>query len=284
MLDEGIDVPDAEVGINVAGTKTKLQLVQRMGRVLRKHGEQRPHFHHFISMPDENYVPGLDSKEYVQELNWVRELGEMIGVQPVIDDAGVDTDLLERAEQRGHELWAQDLLEDLEIETVQGNVQLEELLNALTFEATTELLTTLDLSGDHVHKDNWQTAMRNLREAETLSIEGLQRVWWLFPLYRERPTELVELLEATRDALKSDENEDTSQRSDSGRNKQEHSNAFTTPNAADSDSTDDSVDHSPDPQPDEPAQSPETDPDDAAEPAEEDSSIVGRIRDSLFGS
>ncbi|MDB2246371.1 DEAD/DEAH box helicase family protein [Halorubrum ezzemoulense] len=283
MLDEGIDVPDAEVGINVAGTKTKLQLVQRMGRVLRKHGEQRPHFHHFISMPDENYVPGLDSKEYVQELNWVRELGEMIGVQPIIDDAGVDTDLLERAEQRGHELWAQDLLEDLEIETVQGNVQLEELLNALTFEATTELLTTLDLSGDRVHKDNWQTAMRNLREAETLSIEGLQRVWWLFPLYRERPTELVELLEATRDALKPEENEDTSQRSDSGRNKQEHSNEFTTPNAADSDSTDDSVDHSPDPHPDEPAQAPETDPDDAAEPAEEDSSIVGRIRDSLFG-
>jgi len=60
MLDEGIDVPDAEVGINVAGTKTKLQLVQRMGRVLRKHGDQRPHFHHFIAMPDENYLAGLD--------------------------------------------------------------------------------------------------------------------------------------------------------------------------------------------------------------------------------
>lgn len=283
MLDEGIDVPDAEVGINVAGTKTKLQLVQRMGRVLRKHGEQRPHFHHFISMPDENYVPGLDSKEYVQELNWVRELGEMIGVQPVIDDAGVDTDLLARAEQRGHELWAQDLLEDLEIETVQGNVQLEELLNALTFEATTELLTTLDLSGDQVYKDNWQTAMRNLREAETLSIEGLQRVWWLFPLYRERPTELIELLEATRDALKPEENKDTSQRSDTGRDKQEHSNASTTTNAAESGSTEDTVDHSPDPQPDVLDQAPETEPDEAAEPTEEDSSIVGRIRDSLFG-
>lgn len=79
MLDEGIDVPDAEVGINVAGTKTKLQLVQRMGRVLRKHGDQRPHFHHFIAMPDENYIEGLDSKEYVQELNWVRELGRRLG-------------------------------------------------------------------------------------------------------------------------------------------------------------------------------------------------------------
>jgi superfamily II DNA or RNA helicase len=208
MLDEGIDVPDAEVGINVAGTKTKLQLVQRMGRVLRKHGEQRPHFHHFIAMPEEgDYVPGLDSKEYVQELNWVRELGEMIGVQPVIDDAGVDSELLERAEQRGHELWAQDLLEDLEVETVQGNVQLEELLNALTFEATTELLATLDLDGARLEQDNWQTAMDNLRESETLPVEGLQRVWWLFPLYRERPSELVELLEASREALQPDEDE-----------------------------------------------------------------------------
>lgn len=207
MLDEGIDVPDAEVGINVAGTKTRLQLVQRMGRVLRKHGDQRPHFHHFIAMPDENYVPGLDSKEYVQELNWVRELGELIGVQPVIDDAGVDSELLERAEQRGHELWAQDLLEELEVETVQGNVQLEELLNALTYEAADELLETLELEGDRVRQENWNAAMDRLREAETLPVEGLQRVWWLFPLYRERPGELVELLEATREVLEPDEAE-----------------------------------------------------------------------------
>jgi hypothetical protein len=131
----------------------------------------------------------------------------MIGVQPVIDDAGVDTELLERAEQRGHELWAQDLLEDLEVETVQGNVQLEELLNALTFEATTELLAILDLDGDRLEQDNWQTAMDHLRESETLPVEGLQRVWWLFPLYRERPGELVKLLEASREALEPDEDE-----------------------------------------------------------------------------
>jgi len=201
MLDEGIDVPDAEVGINVAGTKTKLQLVQRMGRVLRKHGDQRPHFHHFIAMPDENYIAGLDSKEYVQELNWVRELGETIGVQPIIEEAGVDAELLERAEQRGHELWARDLLEDLEVETVQGNVNLEQLLDELTIEATGILLDELWLEGDRVIQDDWETAMEALRDSEALSIEGLQRVWWLFPIYRERPTELDELLTASRKAL-----------------------------------------------------------------------------------
>lgn len=62
LLDEGIDVPDAEVGINVAGTKTKLQLVQRMGRVLHKHGDQRPHFHHYVAVPDDQFLDGLDSK------------------------------------------------------------------------------------------------------------------------------------------------------------------------------------------------------------------------------
>jgi hypothetical protein len=82
-------------------------------------------------------------------------------------------------------------------------------LNALTFEATTELLATLDLDGARLEQDNWQTAMDHLRESETLPVEGLQRVWWLFPLYRERPSELVELLEASREALQPDEDEAT---------------------------------------------------------------------------
>jgi len=109
-----------------------------MGRVLRKHGEQRPHFHHFISMPDENYVPGLDSKEYVQELNWVRELGEMIGVQPTSTTPALILTSSHEPNNVATNSGRKTCFEELEIETVQGNVQLEELLNALTFEATTE--------------------------------------------------------------------------------------------------------------------------------------------------
>ncbi|MDF9746295.1 homing endonuclease associated repeat-containing protein [Natrinema salsiterrestre] len=225
MLDEGIDVPDAEVGINVAGTKTKLQLVQRMGRVLRKHGDQRPHFHHFIAVPDENYIAGLDSKEYVQELNWVRELGETIGVQPVIEEAGVDADLLERAKQRGHELWARDLLDDLEIETVQGNVHLDQLLEELTAEAIEILLDELWLGGEYVAQDDWETAMDRLRDDEALTVEGLQRVWWLFPLYRERPEELEDLLTASFEALSEEDVPTTRKGRDSDNSDQESTNA-----------------------------------------------------------
>jgi superfamily II DNA or RNA helicase len=39
--DEGIDIPDANVGIIVAGTGSKRQFIQRLGRLLRpKEGKQ----------------------------------------------------------------------------------------------------------------------------------------------------------------------------------------------------------------------------------------------------
>jgi superfamily II DNA or RNA helicase len=41
LLDEGIDVPDADLAVIVAASRTRLQMVQRMGRVLRKKGDGR---------------------------------------------------------------------------------------------------------------------------------------------------------------------------------------------------------------------------------------------------
>jgi superfamily II DNA or RNA helicase len=48
LLDEGIDVPDADIGVNVASTQSRLQLVQRLGRLLRPESDIRPVFHHFV--------------------------------------------------------------------------------------------------------------------------------------------------------------------------------------------------------------------------------------------
>ena len=194
LLDEGIDVPDAEVGINVAGTKTQLQLVQRMGRILRKHGDKKPHFHHYISVPDDEYLEGLDSKEYTQELNWVQELGTKIGQQPRIADPTVNPDVIRHAEQRGNELWARDLLNDIGIETVQGTIHLDQVLEDLTGPAARTIKNHLKVGDDELSKDDWQAAMQELREQNLLPIPVLQRVWWLFPLYREQPLELDELL------------------------------------------------------------------------------------------
>lgn len=207
LLDEGIDVPDAEVGINVAGTKTKLQLVQRMGRVLRKHADQEPHFHHFVAVPDDNHIKGLDGKHYVQELNWVREFGEAIGEQPSIEEVHADSSVLERAEERGHELWAQDLLADLEIETVQGTVHLDELIEDITLSAAKTLHTMVNFDTDELVKGEWKTAMDELRSTESITVDILQRVWWLFPLYKEEPAELEELLTAIIDEKAEQTNE-----------------------------------------------------------------------------
>lgn len=203
LLDEGIDVPDAEIGINVAGTKTKLQLVQRMGRVLRKHGNQKPRFHHFVAIPDEHYVHDIDSKAYVQELNWVRELGELIRQQPAFERADVDQEVLDRAEERGHELWAQDLLSDRKVETVQGSVRLEEVLSALTSTAVKTLLSEVDYTGNVVEKDDWQSALSKLRSEH--SVSDLQRIWWLLPLYRDQPSKLEELLTDSLEKLNESE-------------------------------------------------------------------------------
>lgn len=214
LLDEGIDVPDAEVGINVAGTKTKLQLVQRMGRVLRKHGDQQPHFHHFVAIPDDHYLEGLDARSYAQELTWVRELGETIGQQPVIEPAAVDEAVLDRARERGNELWARELLADMEIESVHGSLDLTEILDGLTHGAAKTLRAVVDLGGDRVSEQDWETGMDELRERKDLTADALQRVWWLFPLYRQNPDELDQLLSRVVEEREPAENQLSSQSED----------------------------------------------------------------------
>lgn len=42
VLDEGIDVPEADLGIVVSASSSKRQMIQRMGRVLRKKSDNRP--------------------------------------------------------------------------------------------------------------------------------------------------------------------------------------------------------------------------------------------------
>lgn len=82
MLDEGIDVPDAEIGINVASAKTRLQLVQRMGRILRKRPGKEPIFHHFVALP-QAYVDAEDAFAYQSDLAWIRDTALLLEV-PVL--------------------------------------------------------------------------------------------------------------------------------------------------------------------------------------------------------
>lgn len=60
-LDEGIDVPDAEVGIILSGTGMERQRLQRLGRILRKSDKKRTaHLYYLFiteSAEERNYVP-----------------------------------------------------------------------------------------------------------------------------------------------------------------------------------------------------------------------------------
>jgi len=90
MLDEGINIPDAEIGINMASTLSKLQLIQRMGRILRRSTDEakpkNPVFYHFISTTDpifkyltENNFIRLNDKEWIHTI--ISDFGEQITVK-----------------------------------------------------------------------------------------------------------------------------------------------------------------------------------------------------------
>lgn len=199
LLDEGIDVPDAEVGINVAGTKTELQLIQRMGRILRRHADQKPHFHHYVAVPEENHLNGVDAKEFAKQLYWVRELGERIGQQPTFESAGIDPDIVERAKRRGNELWAEELAADEEVETIDGPLKLEEILNSITPTVAETLLQKLTFDSASFSEQTWEQGIQTVREESLLAPSDIQQIWWLYPIYQDDPVTLKRLLSAARD-------------------------------------------------------------------------------------
>ena len=71
-LDEGIDVPDAEIGIVLSGTGMQRQRIQRLGRILRRSGkkERASLYYLFVkeSAEEKSYFPLR--REYFQVEDW----------------------------------------------------------------------------------------------------------------------------------------------------------------------------------------------------------------------
>lgn len=78
VLDEGVDVPEAELGIVLASNRSRRQLVQRLGRVIRRKADGRAGKFVFIYAVDTVEDPGQKSDEqylnavlpYARELGW----------------------------------------------------------------------------------------------------------------------------------------------------------------------------------------------------------------------
>jgi hypothetical protein len=92
----------------------------------------------------------------------------------------------------------------------------------------------VDFDTDELVKGEWKTAMDKLRSTESITVDILQRVWWLFPLYKEEPAELEELLtaiieekaEQTNESFRLEDSHPTASGAideDTGRNKKESS-------------------------------------------------------------
>jgi len=193
MLDEGIDIADAEIGINVSSSKTRLQLVQRMGRVLRKMEGKKPIFHHFIAVPEkESYISEEDNIKFIDDLNWVQDTALRMGVTTEMSEGiqtlrnlkfEVEKDIIDRYNQK----------QELKIPKY-GVFNVDNVLGVYSKEARAEMIKLLDEhSGKGPISDSeWTTLTQQAHNnlGEPLNIPGY---WWLLIVCERDPKKLREL-------------------------------------------------------------------------------------------
>jgi len=64
VLDEGIDVPDASLGVIVSGTGSSREFIQRLGRLLRKsHGKEKARLIEIVPEKLRRQVPAGEERE-----------------------------------------------------------------------------------------------------------------------------------------------------------------------------------------------------------------------------
>lgn len=199
MLTEGIDIPDADVGINVAFTKTQLQLVQRMGRILRKDGAKKPQFFQFIAVPDRSsVVEEIDAPEFIDDLSWV---------QSTAIKMGLDLDIaLDSRELLQYKADAENFIRE-SYKTVTSNEQsfgtfnLRQALEEFDASAVKRMPEILALYGDNDISDRqWEdiirTAYANIGDSgvfEKARFVDVGRSWYILIIANRKGRKLVEI-------------------------------------------------------------------------------------------
>ncbi|MEH0985726.1 DEAD/DEAH box helicase [Micromonospora sp. CPCC 205556] len=87
VLDEGVDVPQAEVGVIMAGSRSKRQMIQRMGRVIRPKVDRRPATFFVLYAKGTSEDPAMGAHEDFRE--------QLIGVAQDVRDFPVRTKLVD---------------------------------------------------------------------------------------------------------------------------------------------------------------------------------------------
>jgi hypothetical protein len=208
MLSEGIDIPDAEIGINVAASKTRLQLTQRMGRILRKgSGKKTPIIYHYVAIPEPtNYIPEEDDIAFLDDLAWVQDTALRMGL-----DAEViwNEELLKaqgsQVENSFHNrFFSKDLVKIPKF----GTFNLKYVTSQLSDQSVFRIVSILqNLPDDREISDAaWAQIVRvacGKKKREDLRWDHLDipGYWWLLVLGKRSPAKIEEIFSKVRPLL-----------------------------------------------------------------------------------
>ena len=209
MLNEGIDIKSADIGINVAFTKSKLQLIQRMGRVLRKDGTKKPTFYQFVAIPERSlYVEEMDAELFIDDLAWVQSSALQMGLDLTIEwDDSELTDYRNEAEK-----FFRMSNESTAFSGKSGTFDLKSALEEFSSAAVRRMPAILKLYSHEMITDRqWEDIIRTAHAVIEGGIDGenqtrkcqflnLGNAWYILILCGRDPEKLSELF---GDAIKS---------------------------------------------------------------------------------
>jgi len=182
MLDEGIDIPDAEVGINVASSKTRLQLIQRLGRILRKFENKKPIFHHYVAIPPRScFLEGEDSYWMLDDLSWVIDTAIAMGCNIRILKEGEIYELYDIAEKR---------VRSSRVKTM-GTLKIDEIVSQFDEDGIRKLLKMLETERGPISDERWFELLKSC--FGRLNIKG---AWWIVAMFERDPQKISEFLKS----------------------------------------------------------------------------------------
>jgi len=191
MLEEGIDIPDAEIGINVSSSKTRLQLVQRMGRILRYKEGKKPVFHHFVGIPVD-YFDDEDDIKVLDDISWVQDAALKMGVSAEVEASSKVHIDAERSIQQRYDKEQKGTIPKL------GTFRLEKVLSSMPEESINAIISCLkEYNDDYIIKDTeWNGIIRTAHHREKHGSVVLPGHWWLLIFGKRKPKNIIELLES----------------------------------------------------------------------------------------
>jgi superfamily II DNA or RNA helicase len=193
ILDEGVDIPDAEVGVNLASSRTRLQLVQRIGRILRGRPGKSPEFHHFVAIPRrQSYLEGEDGLRCLEDLIWILDIALRMGLKVQENPEQGTPELVRKAEEE----FARTVESGAPVKTERfGTIRIDGILDSMMAagrEPVEELVRLLEeRKGRELQDLEWYEI---LRRAYREKLDIIRGHWWLLIACRRDPEILARLI------------------------------------------------------------------------------------------